>query len=320
MKIKNLFYLLLALPLAFAACNETPDVPPTPEAKPSLTLTSDAVLNFGAEGGEAEITYTLENAVEGVELQATADVDWITINSAADGVVAFTVAKNETNSQRGGNITLTYGEVSATATIEQYQEGYDPNMNYTVFSVIETWADSKNGGKQWNVTFVEKVELALPRKEISVSCVTAGHYAVKEVNASVDRFENIDGSTDTHQIPGLVHGHVGFNRLDDVIHFFSRFSNRKTTDLAWDRAAHSALQPGSSIKPLTVYAPALDAGLITYGTIVDDTPFMFNEKTNSQGDIKYTAYPANLPAVYKGLTTINSAVERSVNTIAMKVN
>ena len=125
---------------------------------PVLEITSTPEA-FAAEGGEGVIAYVLENAVEGVELQATADVDWITINSAADGVVAFTVAANNTTSMRGGNITLTYGEVSATATIEQYQEGYDPNMNYTVFSVIETWADSKNGGKQWNVTFVEKVEL-----------------------------------------------------------------------------------------------------------------------------------------------------------------
>ena len=93
----------------------------------------------------------------------------------------------------------------------------------------------------------------------------------------------------------------------------------KTISRGFNIATMAKRSPGSSIKPLTVYAPALDAGLITYGTIVDDTPFMFNEKTNSQGDIKYTAYPANLPAVYKGLTTINSAVERSVNTIAMKV-
>lgn len=93
----------------------------------------------------------------------------------------------------------------------------------------------------------------------------------------------------------------------------------KSISRGFNIATMAKRSPGSSIKPLTVYAPALDAGLITYGTIVDDTPFMFNEKTNSAGDIKYTAYPANLPAVYKGLTTINSAVERSVNTIAMKV-
>ena len=93
----------------------------------------------------------------------------------------------------------------------------------------------------------------------------------------------------------------------------------KTISRGFNIATMAKRSPGSSIKPLTVYAPALDAGLITYGSIVDDTPFLFNEKTNAQGTVKYTAYPANLPAVYKGLTTINSAVERSVNTIAMKV-
>ncbi|MBR5871265.1 MAG: PBP1A family penicillin-binding protein [Clostridia bacterium] len=93
----------------------------------------------------------------------------------------------------------------------------------------------------------------------------------------------------------------------------------KTLSRAFNIATMAKRSPGSSIKPLTVYAPALDAGLITYGSIMDDTPFMFNEKTDSAGNVKYTAYPANLPAVYKGLTTINSAVERSVNTIAMKV-
>ena len=68
MKIKNLFYLLLALPLVFAACEKTPE--PTPNQKEAvLTLTSDAVLNFGAEGGEAEITYNLQNPVEGLSSQ-----------------------------------------------------------------------------------------------------------------------------------------------------------------------------------------------------------------------------------------------------------
>ena len=77
MKIKHLFYMLLALPLAFAACEETPSEVEKPvEKNPVLTLTSDATLNFGAEGGQAEITYTLENAVEGTELTATCEANW----------------------------------------------------------------------------------------------------------------------------------------------------------------------------------------------------------------------------------------------------
>ncbi|MBQ7599139.1 MAG: transglycosylase domain-containing protein [Clostridia bacterium] len=92
----------------------------------------------------------------------------------------------------------------------------------------------------------------------------------------------------------------------------------KTVNRGIDRATVSVRPPGSSIKPLSVYGPALDLGIITYGSVVDDTPVMFNQK--SYGDyIQYTPYPYNYPNIYMGLTTINSAVTRSVNTIAMKV-
>ena len=83
--------------------------------------------------------------------------------------------------------------------------------------------------------------------------------------------------------------------------------------------------PGSSIKPLSVYAPALDLGVITYGSVLDDTPVMFNEKLQTEATedteaiYSYTPYPYNYPNIFRGLTTVNSAVTRSVNTVAMKV-
>lgn len=100
---------------------------------------------------------------------------------------------------------------------------------------------------------------------------------------------------------------------------------QKTINRGIDRATVATRPPGSSIKPLSVYGPALDAGIITYGSVVDDTPVMFNKYVISAGSdasstvYGYTPYPQNLPIVYRGLTTINSAVTRSVNTIAMKV-
>ena len=87
--------------------------------------------------------------------------------------------------------------------------------------------------------------------------------------------------------------------------------SEKRGNLVLNYATQTQRAPGSSLKPLSVYAPALEAGLITYGTVYDDTPLWFDENNNP--------YPHNLPDVYKGLTTINSAVERSVNTVAMKV-
>ena len=120
MKIKHFFYLLLALPLAFAACEpveapntpntpENPDTPENPTKEPVLTLTSENSLQFGCEGGEGVITYTLENAVEGVELTAEATEAWITDVTVGE-TITFAVAANEVTEERQGRILVTYGD------------------------------------------------------------------------------------------------------------------------------------------------------------------------------------------------------------------
>ena len=115
MKIKNLFYLLLALPLVFAACEKTPE--PTPNQKEAvLTLTSDAVLNFGAEGGEAEITYNLQNPVEGTELTVACEADWV--EAVAGDKVRVTVAAND-GEAREAKIVVAYGDLNFEVAVKQ---------------------------------------------------------------------------------------------------------------------------------------------------------------------------------------------------------
>ena len=77
----------------------------------------------------------------------------------------------------------------------------------------------------------------------------------------------------------------------------------------FNRATDTIRPPGSSIKPLGVYAPALDLNLITPATVFDDTPI----------DLNGSAWPRNSYNYFKGLTTVYEAVEDSVNTIAVKV-
>jgi penicillin-binding protein 1A len=72
---------------------------------------------------------------------------------------------------------------------------------------------------------------------------------------------------------------------------------------------------GSTIKPLSVYAPALENGIITSASVYDDVPVMF--KVNETGSL--AGWPKNYPAVYRGLTNIITAVQESVNTIAVRV-
>ncbi len=85
----------------------------------------------------------------------------------------------------------------------------------------------------------------------------------------------------------------------------------KTGKLELNRATMSKRQVGSSIKPLTSYGPAMDAGLIQYSTVLDDAP----EYMENMG--KY--WPSNAPNRYFGKICINEAIVRSKNTIAVRL-
>ncbi|MEA4822508.1 MAG: PBP1A family penicillin-binding protein [Clostridiaceae bacterium] len=82
----------------------------------------------------------------------------------------------------------------------------------------------------------------------------------------------------------------------------------KTVDRAWNRATMTKRSPGSTIKPLTVYAPAIEYGIVTPATVFDDSPV--NEET---------MYPKNTTPGYTGRMTVKKAMQLSTNTVAMKV-
>ncbi|MBO4980147.1 MAG: transglycosylase domain-containing protein [Clostridia bacterium] len=81
--------------------------------------------------------------------------------------------------------------------------------------------------------------------------------------------------------------------------------------------ATTAKRPsGSTIKPLSVYAPALERGLVTYATVYDDVPLKF---LNKNGSTRLSAWPQNANLVYNGLVNVNYALKNSLNTVAIKV-
>lgn len=93
----------------------------------------------------------------------------------------------------------------------------------------------------------------------------------------------------------------------------------KEGNLLLNMATATTRSPGSSIKPLSVYAPALENGIITYGSVYDDVPVMFNYDEEDVDQLHPSAWPKNLPEVYNGKTTVNDAVRRSVNTVAVRI-
>ena len=55
-----------------------------------------------------------------------------------------------------------------------------------------------NGSFVFGKSVVEKIDLTLPCEEVAVACITAGHYAVKEINASMHCLKDITGCAYAH--------------------------------------------------------------------------------------------------------------------------
>lgn len=83
----------------------------------------------------------------------------------------------------------------------------------------------------------------------------------------------------------------------------------KTGSRLNNRATKAVRQPGSSIKPIGVYAPAIELGLINPATVIDDTPINLNGR----------AWPVNSYNAYRGRMTVFEAVEDSSNPVAVRI-
>ena len=157
-------------------------VAPAPEI-----IIDSASKQFEAAGGNGEITFHVNNTVEGVEATAASNVEWISVTSCANGVVAYTVAANESSMMRSGIITLTYGEVSATAKVEQLFDGYDPSITYGVFTITEVRANAISNDT-WNLILFEhdpilgemytRITVKLPKA--NAQYITDGTYSVAD--------------------------------------------------------------------------------------------------------------------------------------------
>ena len=132
MRIKNLLSLLLALPLFLVACEPDKPVEPTPDKEyaAELTLTSDAEMNFEAEGGEGVITYTakmVEVTREAAEpqVEAACEAAWVENLTVAEEIT-FTVAANEADA-RETKVVVTYGDKSFEVAVKQAAKGEEPD-------------------------------------------------------------------------------------------------------------------------------------------------------------------------------------------------
>ncbi|MDR1604978.1 MAG: PBP1A family penicillin-binding protein [Gracilibacteraceae bacterium] len=90
---------------------------------------------------------------------------------------------------------------------------------------------------------------------------------------------------------------------------------RQYTPMGLNRAWQTVRQPGSSVKPLTVYAPALESGSFFPGSVFDDFPVTYNLPGGSWSPVDYDTETSG----WKGLITMREAVRNSVNVYAVRL-
>ena len=84
-----------------------------------------------------------------------------------------------------------------------------------------------------------------------------------------------------------------------------------TVQRGFNRATSAYRQPGSSIKPITVYSPALELGHMPF-KVLDDSPISYQ----TGGGVWN---PKNYDLRYRGLINMRTAVQNSVNTYAVQL-
>ena len=293
MKLKNLFYLLLALPLLAVACTKsttsteepTPEPGPQPEnPKGSLTVVETSI-EVAFYGGDGEINYSITDGAEGALPEVTPNADWVT-NIEVGSSITFTVELNDTTEERLAIVVVKYGETSKDVFVRQaagyeidvefeatalngeyYGTKYSQDPNY--FAIL-----SKNGTTGWSDLYIDtyyRLDIyAKTPTDAAAPVLPQGIYAFDYLDAGVgDTFGNYysvrmepmaDGNlVETKIEDGVVI--VTENRIEAIIKFVDGKTHR------------------------VVYEGALDLGYLEfpepeyYSTLSEDYSFEHNNGT-----------------------------------------
>ncbi len=211
------------------------------------------------------------------------------------------MVKEETDSK------ITYYCPDCGKVIDITKDASQSVYSWYVDQVLEDVAKAmaeRDGVTEWNKNI----------RELYMQRIGHGGYHIytpynPTVQAAVDKIY-----TDLEQIPTVKNGQqlqsgivILDNRTGDIVAMAGGVGEKTDFD-AYNRATDAKLQTGSSIKPLTVYGPAFELGIINPATVVDDLPISFNNKN---------PFPRNDNRQYNYTRTIWRGIVSSVNAICV---
>ena len=241
---------------------------------------------------------------------------------------------------------LTIAEAAAIVGITQYPTRYDPFINpennkkkqelvlgkmfehnYISEALYEEAKAEKlvfskhnmNDGTHFNSYFVDQVitdvaaDLVKEKGYSEVEAMNLIHTGGVKIYSTINpdiqkKMDAVYNNPDNFGGKGAQSSMVIMDPYTGEVKGISGGVGKKTGDLVLNRATMSPRQPGSSIKPISVYAPAVEAGLISPMTVYSDKAVTYGSWS-----------PVNYYSGFKGPMTVQYAVQISANTVPIQI-
>ncbi|MBQ4642256.1 MAG: transglycosylase domain-containing protein [Oscillospiraceae bacterium] len=200
----------------------------------------------------------------------------------------------------------TYFCPECNAEVQTEKDASRETYSWFADTVLEDVAQAmcEKNGLRWNST----------TREMMIRQIQKGGYHIYttvdlKVQEELDAvYTNVKNIPDTHSGQQLQSAMVIIdNTTGDIVAMVGGVGEKEGFD-DWNRATESKLQTGSSIKPLSVYAPAFESGAITPATVIKDLPLTYDD----------SPYPRNDDYKYSYARTIFRGVVRSVNAVCAR--
>ena len=160
---------------------------------------------------------------------------------------------------------------------------------------------AEQDGVAWNATTKELYMRKIQRSGYHIyTCLNIDvQRKLDEVYTNLDNIPSVRGGQQLQSAMVIIDNDTG-----DIVALVGGVGKKEGFD-NWNRAVDAKLQSGSSIKPLSVYAPAFEAGVITPATVIRDMPTVYLSGP----------YPLNDDRVYDYGKTIYWGIVSSVNAV-----
>lgn len=193
------------------------------------------------------------------------------------------------------NAVLTFTKEEFKAEVNNYQSYY---VDQVISDVVNDLVDQKGYSKAYarEVVYYQGIKIYTPM-DIEMQ------ERLEEQFVTQAAFPKVNGAVAPQSAMAIV-------GLDGKVQALVGGLGEKKGDLLFNRATSALRQPGSTMKPISIYGLSIEKGLINWSTIMADKKIVLPGNTIISN--YYSGYLGNMPVEY--------ALQRSVNTIPVQLS